>query len=336
MNRIGIVVPAHNMAQYIEETLRSVLDQTHVEWSMAVVDDGSNDESAAIAARVLVGEPRARVVRTENRGVAHARNRGVAELSEDVEAIAFLDADDVWEPEALSILGTALDAATSCVATAGWARYIGPEGWHVEDPLDPLLNISTPDGWRRPADPRTWALERTRLGPGGIQLPLPYPEPTDLASLLADNRIVSPGVALIRAEAFRSVGGFRQEASPREDWDLWIRLARHGPIQPVDAQVLRYRVRGDNASLNMANSSRAQAAIEEFVENWDWLRAQVPELLASWFDHRRRQALEEATHRGRMIRAGLRRGSFGLAAAQVLPLAGALRRWARLRGRNRS
>lgn len=336
MKRIGIVVTTYNTARYVEETLRSVLAQTHDEWSLVVVDDGSTDDSARIAEKLLAGEPRARVVRTENHGVSNARNRGVTELPEDAQALAILDSDDVWEPEALSILTAALDASTSRVAAVGWAAYTGPEGQVVEDPLDPLLNISTPDGWRRPADPRTWALERTRLGPGGIQLPLPYPEPTDLASLLADNRIVSPGVALIRAEAFRAVGGFRQEASPREDWDLWIRLAPHGPIQPVDAQVLRYRVRGDNASLNMANSSRAQAAIEEFVENWDWLRAHEPELHASWFDHRRRQALEEATHRGRMIRAGLRRGRFGLAAAQVLPVAGALRRWARLRRRNRS
>ncbi len=335
MKRIGIVVTTYNTARYVEETLRSVLAQTLGAWSLVVVDDGSQDDSAQIAETLLAGEPRAKVVRTENHGVSHARNRGVAELPDDVQTLAILDSDDVWEPEALQVLAAALDTSASCVAAVGWAAFIGPEGQAVEDPLDPLLTISARDGWRRPADPRTWALERTRLGPGGIRLPLPYPEPTDLASLLADNRIVSPGVALIRAEAFRDVGGFRQEASPREDWDLWIRLAPHGPIQPVDSQVLRYRVRGDNASLNMANSNRAQAAIEEFLENWDWLRAHEPELLDSWFDHRQRQALEDAAHRGRLIRAGLRRGRFGHAAAQVGPLAGALRRWARLRRRNR-
>ncbi len=328
MAPIGIVVTTFNTSRYLAETIQSVLAQTLTDWALVVVDDGSQDGSADLAERLLRAESRARVVRTTNQGVAHARNRGVAELPAELRGLAVLDSDDVWEPEALQTLSQALEASSeACVAVAGWARYIGPEGAFVTDPNDPLLAISARDGWRRPDDPRTWAMERSRLGTDGRVQPLPFPEPTDLASLLADNRIVSPGVALLRAEPFRSVGGFRQVASPREDWDLWIRLAPCGHIQPVDVQVLRYRVHGANASLNMHSSRLAQRAIEQFVENWAWLRSNDPELLASWRKHRRAMALGEALHRGRLIRSHLAHGRLALVVHQLEPLLSAIRHW---------
>jgi glycosyltransferase involved in cell wall biosynthesis len=91
---VTVVVPCHNAAPFIADTIQSVLDQTRAVDEIVVVDDGSSDGSAAIAESF--GEP-VRVIRQPNRGECAARNRGVQEARGDI--IAFLDADDLWHPE---------------------------------------------------------------------------------------------------------------------------------------------------------------------------------------------------------------------------------------------
>ena len=92
---LGVVVPAWNAAGYIGEAIESILAQSAPVETIVVVDDGSDDETAAIAECY----ERVRVVRQERAGAGAARNRGVAACDEPV--LAFLDADDVWLPDKL-------------------------------------------------------------------------------------------------------------------------------------------------------------------------------------------------------------------------------------------
>ena len=75
--RIGIVTPAYNAAPWIGDAIASVIAQTHDDWAMVVVDDGSTDATADVVARVA--DPRMRLIRQPNAGVSAARNRGMAE-----------------------------------------------------------------------------------------------------------------------------------------------------------------------------------------------------------------------------------------------------------------
>ena len=75
---IGVVVPAYNAASWVGDAIASVIAQTHRDWSLVVVDDGSTDGTGAVAANFR--DARIRLIRQANAGVSAARNRGIAEL----------------------------------------------------------------------------------------------------------------------------------------------------------------------------------------------------------------------------------------------------------------
>jgi glycosyltransferase involved in cell wall biosynthesis len=95
-NLISCIVPVYNSERYLGETLDSILAQTYRPLEIIVVDDGSTDGTAAVAAGY---GHRVRYVRQANAGEAAARNRGL-NVAEG-EFVAFDDADDLWHPEKL-------------------------------------------------------------------------------------------------------------------------------------------------------------------------------------------------------------------------------------------
>lgn len=98
MERVSIVVPAFNVAKTLPETLSSLLAQTYWNFEIIIVDDGSSDNTGAVAYD-FASDARVRTIRQPNRGLAGARNTGIAAATG--EFIAFCDADDLWEPEKL-------------------------------------------------------------------------------------------------------------------------------------------------------------------------------------------------------------------------------------------
>ena len=109
---ISVVIPCYNAAQFLGETLDSVLGQTYTPLEVIVVDDGSTDDSAAIAESY---GPPVRVICQENQGESVARNRGIQEARGDW--IAFLDADDVWMPTKLERQTEMIEPGVVCVYT---------------------------------------------------------------------------------------------------------------------------------------------------------------------------------------------------------------------------
>ena len=98
---VSIVVPVYNAANYIENTIEMVCRQTYKDWELILVDDASRDESAQIIESYIKNQgKRIRLIRKKvNQGAAEARNTGIDASSGRY--IAFLDADDVWDPEKL-------------------------------------------------------------------------------------------------------------------------------------------------------------------------------------------------------------------------------------------
>ena len=97
---ISIVVPVYNAERFLEDTVKSVRNQTYQTWELLLVDDCSTDQSREIALRLERVDARVHLVRQgTNQGAAAARNRGVQEARGRY--LCFLDADDIWEPEKL-------------------------------------------------------------------------------------------------------------------------------------------------------------------------------------------------------------------------------------------
>lgn len=99
---VSIIVPVYNAGNFIRETMDSVLAQTYPHWELLLVEDGSSDGSADVIEEYIAqkGESRIRLIRQpSNQGAARARNKGLEEASGRY--IAYLDADDLWNPEKL-------------------------------------------------------------------------------------------------------------------------------------------------------------------------------------------------------------------------------------------
>jgi len=206
---ISIVVPCHNAESFLRETLDSALHQTCPPREVIVVDDGSTDDSAAIAQSY---GPPVRVVRQSNQGAARARHVGVDSARGDL--IAFLDAGDVAPPIRLEVLSNAMVAHPRCVLAFGL-------GWNRSRPMPARSPITGDvlDGSMTVLDkPLEWLLARA------------WP----MASKM--NVMASRGVAhsCTRGRSF-----FRAA----NDYDFQIRAAQRGPFVHVAAVTGEFVIR---------------------------------------------------------------------------------------------
>jgi len=99
---ISVIVPVYNAGMYLETCVRSLLRQDYPSFEILLVDDGSTDDSLALARRFAEEDPRVRCIHTENGGVSRARNTGLDNMRGVY--FAFVDADDFVTPDFLSIL----------------------------------------------------------------------------------------------------------------------------------------------------------------------------------------------------------------------------------------
>ncbi|MCR9125882.1 MAG: glycosyltransferase [Rhodobacteraceae bacterium] len=95
-----IVVPAFNVAATLAETVNSLRGQSWRDFEIVIVDDGSTDDTAALAEALRAADPRIRLIRQPNRGLAGARNTGIAAARG--RHVGFCDSDDLWAPGKLA------------------------------------------------------------------------------------------------------------------------------------------------------------------------------------------------------------------------------------------
>jgi len=117
---VSILIPCHNAQRWIAETLESALSQTWQNKEIIVVDDGSTDNSLAVAKRFE--SPIVKVISQKKRGASTARNRAFQESQGDF--IQYLDADDLLAPDKIERqIQLLVDGNSDCVAAGEWARF---------------------------------------------------------------------------------------------------------------------------------------------------------------------------------------------------------------------
>jgi glycosyltransferase involved in cell wall biosynthesis len=119
---VSVIVPCYNQAHFLAEAIESVLVQSYEAVEVIVIDDGSTDNTEAVA----LNYAGVRCVRQENRGLAAARNRGLDEARGDL--LVFLDADDLLLPEAIAVGVGALDRHPECMAAYGYSEFLMTDG----------------------------------------------------------------------------------------------------------------------------------------------------------------------------------------------------------------
>lgn len=206
---VSIITPTYNHERYIQQCLESVVAQTETRWEQIVVDDGSDDGTAAIIQ--AVADPRVRYVRHEHRGIAHLAQAynlalGLARGS----FIAVLEGDDFWPPDKLDRQLPLFDRPEVVLS---WGSVM------VTDEFGAGL--------------------RTRPTPRVLRQMAQQSAGSSLKALLGTNFI--PAVTVMcRRDALLRVGGFKQpDGVPTTDYPTWLELSRIGPFA-VSREVLGY------------------------------------------------------------------------------------------------
>lgn len=183
---ITVVMPCYNARPFVEEAVRSALEQNYRPVQLIVIDDGSTDGSREVLARLAIEYTgRMTVFHQDNEGPYPARNQGLRHANGEL--VAFLDADDYWEEDCLAKLYQALRADQADLSYCGWQ------------------NVGTG-------------------GPGTEAHVPPEYERLDTVSLFLRGSPWPIHAALLRRRVLDLVGGFSTRMFSSMDYDLWLRI----------------------------------------------------------------------------------------------------------------
>ena len=209
MPKVSIVIPAYNSMSYLPETLESALEQTFTDFEVLIVNDGSSDHVEQWSTQLV--DPRVKLISQENQGVSVARNTGIVHAQG--EYIAFLDADDLWDPTKLEKQVIYLDASPAVGLVHTWMALIDQHG----NPTGRVITSDTAGTvWRQ----------------------------------LAEKNTVACSSVMVRRCCFERVGMFAPILHAVEDWDMWIRIASHYSLAVINEPLLLYRQHLENSSKN--------------------------------------------------------------------------------------
>lgn len=202
MTFVSTIIPAYNAADFLGETIESALSQLHQQQEVIVVDDGSTDATCEIAESF---GNRVKLIRQKNGGPAAARNRGAREARG--EWLAFLDADDLWMPDKLSVQ---LDRARK---TREHLVYTNREN------IGACHHVS-------------------RYQSDGVEL-----AEGDVYEKLLQGNFITLSSVILRKDVFESERGFNEDLSLKavEDWELWLRIAARHSVALCPDPLVQYR-----------------------------------------------------------------------------------------------
>lgn len=247
---ISAIIIFFNEEKFLAEAISSVIEQTYSNWELLLVDDGSTDDSQAIAQSFTRRHPEKIRYLTHlnraNQGMSASRNLGVREAKGDY--IAYLDGDDIWLPSKLAqqlhIISQQPQAAMVYGPLTTWYSWTGK----AED------------------------AERDGTYGAGVTSEHPYNNKLvcapNLLSLFLTNEEFIPSGGIIQRAAIEAVGGY--EDSVREGYSdaiLFVKLCLRYPVFVTDQSGYWYR-QHPNSSTAISFTTGAELAEEQVYLNW--------------------------------------------------------------------
>ena len=281
---VSVVVPTLGRRErYLRQALTSALRQDGVDVEVIVVADGAPERCAGVVAELDDGRATL-MAHDAPRGVSEARNAGIGAARAPY--VAFLDDDDLLAPDSAAARLAALDGAPGAVWSCSGSV-------HVDGALRIRGSSSPPVASSVPADLERW------------------------------NVIPAPSCVMARRSDLLDAGLFDSRFSCHADWDLWLRLARRGPLVTVDRPLTAYRFHTDNMSADTElwdverdrlrekhgvaparARDHADARSRDRAEAWNYLRAGQ--------SHRAVEQLSDLARRGDW-KAGVLAGAMAVA-----------------------
>ena len=248
---VSVIIPAYNAEAFIRQTLDSVLAQTYQNIEVLVVDDGSQDQTAAIVESYSQKDSRVTLLKQANAGVAAARNLAIQSARGDY--IAPIDADDIWYSQKLEKQVQCMlqsDPTVGLVYT--WSVHI--------DEADRIIGEYTPD----------WITYK----PEGDIYPI----------LVYFNFLDNASTPLIRRACFEAVGDYNcelkaQNAQGCEDWDLYLRIAECYQFRVVQEFLVGYRQSIGSMASNCGSMAKSYHLVMQEVQHQ---HPEIPAVIYRW------------------------------------------------------
>ncbi|WP_034044734.1 glycosyltransferase family 2 protein [Wocania ichthyoenteri] len=228
----SVIIPLYNKEKYIEDTLRSVLNQTFQDFEVIIVDDGSTDNSVEEVNKVE--DSRISIFTIENQGVSHARNFGISKASTNY--IAFLDADDLWLSNHLELQKYMIENFPNCGL---YASAYEKRNYNIKIESY-YLNI-----------PKNW-----------VGIVENYFESSFVSCIAWTSAVIVPKNVL------QNFGGFDEKITlgAGEDTDLWIQIALQYKVAFNNQVTAIYNLHADNRVSKSNTNLRQFLDLDKYEE----------------------------------------------------------------------
>lgn len=213
---ISILIPVYNAADFVEEAIKSIINQTFKDIELIIINDGSTDSSGEILQNFKDIDSRIRLIQRSNKGLIYTLNEGLSLVNSPL--IARMDADDISAPNRLEYQYAYMIQHPETVAVGSYVEFINIQGQAY----------------------------RIKKLPTGNQVQ---------DNFLWGCPIVHPTV-MMRTDAVRKAGGYPSEFVSAEDYALWLRLLSLGKIDNIPEVLLSYRVHENSISHMHAHQQR--------------------------------------------------------------------------------
>ncbi len=225
IGRLAVFLPAYNASGTLTRALSTTLAQTHTDFLLVVIDDGSTDDTQSIVRQFAATDKRIVVISHENLGMGEALNRAIAQTESDW--VFRMDADDEMEPNRLERQIAFLEEHPEVGLAASNVTYINARG-------KLLGRYSSP-----------YVIQESVLSAFDNNYLIAFHHPT----------------AAFRRQSFLDVGGYRPQFWPADDIDLWLRMIEAGTKFLVQPEcLLRYRIHGSSVCVSRSLTSTQRLA----------------------------------------------------------------------------